>query len=148
MNLEVQYAGGSKFTATARTHTLICDQPPENGGHDTGMTPPELLLAALGTCIGYYAAEYLKTRNLSGDGLKVSVSAEKAKQPARLGRFEVEVMIPSALEARHVAGIERAVHACLIHNTLRQPPEIHISVHPGAPGQPELAEVHSSEPHD
>jgi organic hydroperoxide reductase OsmC/OhrA len=28
------------------------DQPVENGGHDEGMTPPELLLASLGSCAG------------------------------------------------------------------------------------------------
>src|SRR2546426_4194039 len=42
-------------------------------GHDA----PELLLASLGTCAGYYALQYLRTRLLPTDGLTVQISAEK-----------------------------------------------------------------------
>lgn len=102
---------------------MICDQPPSNGGADTGMTPPEYLLVALGTCAGFYAAQYLKTRSLATQGLEVKVSAEKATQPARLGQFKIEVAVPG-LDPQHEAGVQRAVKACLIHNTLLHAPAI------------------------
>jgi len=128
MNMEIEYEGGSKFTAKTRGHSVVSDQPADNGGADSGMTPPELLLAALGTCAAYYAAQYLKARNLPAAGVKVSVSAEKAAQPTRIGYFHVNVSVPSGLDRRHVSGVERAVHACLIHNTLLQPATIEIAV--------------------
>src|ERR1017187_7556932 len=117
MEVIIQHLGGVKFAAEARGHRVICDQPPGNGGGDEGMTPPEFLLAALGACAGFYAAQYLKTRSLSTEGLEVKVTAEKALQPARLGSFRIEVTIPQ-LDAHHQAGVERAVRACLVHNTL------------------------------
>jgi len=126
MEVMVEYLGGVQFQAKARTHTIACDQPLENGGFDEGMTPPELLLASLGTCAGYYAAQYLKGRNLSGEGLRVRVTAEKAKQPARLDAFQIEVSLPPEFEERHREGILRAVHSCLIHNTLLSTPKIDI----------------------
>ena len=49
------------------------------------MTPPEFLLASLGTCAGFYAAQFLKNHGLSQKGLEVVVKAEKAAAPARLG---------------------------------------------------------------
>jgi len=52
MELKVVYSGGKRFEAIARNHRLISDQPLEDHGTDRGMTPPELFLAALGTCIG------------------------------------------------------------------------------------------------
>ena len=64
MELIVNHLGNVKFEAVARGHRVMCDQPPEMKGGDQGMTPPELLLASLGTCAGYYAAEYLRTRSL------------------------------------------------------------------------------------
>lgn len=104
---------------------MICDQPASNGGSDSGMTPPEFLLASLGTCAGFYAAQYLKTRSLPADGLRIKVTAEKATQPAKLGRFRIEVTAPE-LDPQHQAGILRAVKACLIHNTLLDAPAIDI----------------------
>ena len=92
------------------------------------MTPPEFLLASLATCAGFYAAQYLNARKLSTEGLKVTVTAEKAAQPARLASFRIEVQT-SELDPRHEAGLLRAVKACLIHNTLASPPAIDIVLH-------------------
>lgn len=128
MEVKIQHLGNVKFEASTRGHRVICDQPPENGGFDTAMTPPEYLLVSLGTCAGYYAAQYLKTRSLSSEGLEIKVSAEKLKQPARVGDFRIEVTVPG-LDPQHEAGILRAVKTCLIHNTLLQPPVIETVVH-------------------
>ena len=123
MEVRIQHLGDVRFEASARGHRVVCDQPPDNGGADSGMTPPEFLLVSLGTCAGFYAAQYLKTRSLSAEGLEVKVTAEKAAQPARLGRFRIEVTMPP-LDPHHEAGVLRAVKACLIHNTLLHAPEI------------------------
>ena len=123
MEIKVQYLEGVKFEASARGNRLICDQPAENAGTDAGMTPPELLLASLGTCAGYYAVEYLKTRSLPTAGLEVKVTAEKAPHPARLESFRIHVTAPG-IAGHHVAGIERAVKQCLIHNTLLNTPQV------------------------
>ena len=131
MEVRIQHLGEVRFEASARGHRVVCDQPPDNGGSDTGLTPPEYLLVSLGTCAGFYAAQYLKTRSLAAQGLEVRVTAEKAAQPARLGRFRIEVTVP-ALDARHEAGVLRAVKACLIHNTLLHGPEIETVVNVAA----------------
>ena len=92
-----------------------------------GMTPPELLLASLGTCAAHYAAEYLRARNLPTAGLEVSVEAEKAAVPARLGNFRISIHT-APLEERHREGVLRAAKRCLIHNTLLHTPEIEVEV--------------------
>jgi uncharacterized OsmC-like protein len=123
MEVTVRHLGNVQFEASARGHRVICDQPPANGGADHGMTPPEYLLASLGTCAGFYAAQYLKARSLPAAGLEITVHAEKALQPARVARFRIEVFVP-ALDPHHEAGLLRAVKACLIHNTLLHSPSI------------------------
>jgi uncharacterized OsmC-like protein len=128
MEVTVNYLGAVQFEVKARSHTIACDQPEENGGFDEGMTPPELLLASLGTCAGYYAAEYLRARDLAAAGMRVQVTAEKAKSPARLSSFKIDVNVPTALADRHRKGILRAIHSCLIHNTLLNPPKIELDV--------------------
>ena len=128
MEIRVRHLQGVQFEAEARGHRLVCDQPVSNGGSDTGMTPPELLLASLGTCAGFYAAQYLRNHHLSQEGLEVTVSSEKAAAPARLGSFQVNVIAPG-LTADHEAGLMRSVNACLIKNTLALPPTIETVLH-------------------
>ena len=128
MEVKVSHLDHVKFSIQSRSHTILCDQPAENGGADTGMTPPELLLASLGSCAAFYAVQYLKTRNLAESGVEVSVTADKLTQPARVGNFRVHVTCPVPLSEEQTAGILRAVHHCLIHNTLLSPSEIAIEL--------------------
>lgn len=124
MELTVEHLGAVQFEIKTRGHVVISDQPIENGGFDEGMTPPEFLLASLGSCAAYYAVEYLKARKLAPEGTKVSISAEKVKNPARLDNFRIRIQVPANLTAEHQEGIVRAVHKCLVHNTLLHPPQI------------------------
>lgn len=123
MQTTIKYLDGVAFEAEGRGFRVVCDQPAAGGGQDRGMSPPEFLLVSLGTCAGYYALQYLKTRSLPVDGLTVRVEATKALNPARLGSFRIEVQIPE-LEERHREGVLRAVKSCLVHNTLLHPPQI------------------------
>ncbi len=131
MEVRVEHVAGVQFQVIARGQRVLSDQPPELGGTDQGMTPPELLLASLGTCAGYYAVQYLQARSLPAKGLAIRVSAEKAASPARLAAFRVEVEAPGASDDRHREGLLRAVKKCLIHNTLLHAPEIDVVVGQG-----------------
>ena len=105
MEVTVEYLGAAQFEVRARNHKIVCDQPEENGGFDEGMTPPELLLASLGTCAGYYAAEYLNARQLPTEGMRIHVTAEKAKSPARLSSFLIKVHLAAALDDQRTIGL-------------------------------------------
>lgn len=131
MEVTVSQAAGVRFNIQARSHTIVCDQPAENGGEDSGMTPPEFLLASLGSCAAFYAAEYLRTRNLALNGVQVSVTAEKLKGPARLGNFQVRVVSPVSLTEEQHEAMLRAVRHCLVHNTLLNPPAISLEIEAG-----------------
>jgi uncharacterized OsmC-like protein len=111
-----------------RGHKIYSDQPTANHGFDEGMTPPELQLASVGTCAGYYAAEYLNRMHLPASGLRIRVTSEKATNPARLAKFVVVVETPGVNDPEHVEGVKRAVGKCLVKNTLAMPPEIAIEV--------------------
>lgn len=128
MEVKITHLDHVQFSIQARSNTILCDQPPENGGQDAGMTPPELLLAALGSCAAFYAAQYLKTRNLADTGVIVTVNAEKLLQPARLSNFRVQVECPVTLTAAQREGLMRSVHHCVVHNTLLSPPSIEIEL--------------------
>ncbi len=128
MEVKLTHPGKMRFRIEARQHVIESDQPLENGGEDLAMTPPELFLASLGSCAAFYAAQYLSSRKLADHGVEVSVTAEKLKDPARMGDFVVKVKSPVSLTEDQRLGIERSVHRCLIHQTLLTVPKIAIEV--------------------
>jgi putative redox protein len=108
VEVTLQHTGGARFVAEARQHRVVVDQPAEDGATDKGMSPAELLLAALGSCIGQYVAQYLKLRGLSTDGLLVRVTADRSTRPLRLSNFCVEVVAP-ALNERQLRALEKTM---------------------------------------
>lgn len=124
MEVRIQHAGGKKSIVSARGHQVVCDQPSDQGGEDSGMTPPELWLAGIGGCAMYYAAEYLRARHLPVDELAVRVSAEKGGVPVRLVDITVDVEVPALNDDRIRTGLLRAVETCLLHRTLNNPPRV------------------------
>ena len=128
MEVHVEHLGAVQFEVRARQHTIAVDQPPENGGYDEGMTPPELFLASLGSCAAFYAAQYMRKNKIATEGTRVNVTAEKLKNPARIDNFVITIEGPAELTAPQRFGVESAVHDCLIHNTLLHPPNISIEV--------------------
>jgi len=129
MEIIVEHLGSVQFEIKARNHSIICDQPLENGGFDEGVTPPELLLAALGSCAAYYAAQYLRKHKLSGEGSRVRVTCDKVKTPVpRLTNFVIEVNALVDLTTEYQKGIREAVEHCLVHNTLLHTPKITLKI--------------------
>jgi len=124
MEVRVEHLGAMQFEIQARGHKVFSDQPLEIGGYDEGMTPPEFFLGSLGACAGFYAADYVKKRKLPAEGLAVRVKADKVKAPARLENLQIAVEYPHPIEPAHREGLQKAVEACLIHNTLLNKPHI------------------------
>jgi putative redox protein len=129
MEVTVEHLGSVQFEIRARGHFVVSDQPIANGGFDEGMTPPEFLLAALGSCVGFYAAQYLRKHKLATAGTRVRVSCEKVNDPMpRLTDFVVQLDAPVEFTERHRAGVQEAVENCLVHNTLRHSPQITLQI--------------------
>jgi uncharacterized OsmC-like protein len=129
MEVTVEHLGAVQFQIKTRGHSIVSDQPVDTGGFDEGMTPPELLLASLGSCAGFYAAQYLRKHKLATEGTRVRVTCEKVKDPvARMTNFVIEVDAPVELSEDQRKGLEQAVANCLVHNTLAHAPNISLKV--------------------
>lgn len=129
MEITVEHLGSVQFEIKTRGHSIVSDQPVEQGGFNEGMTPPELLLASLGSCAGYYAAQYLRKHKLAIEGTRVRVTCDKVKDPVpRMTDFVIEVDAPVDLTPEHRKGVQEAVEHCLVHNTLLHAPNISIKI--------------------
>jgi putative redox protein len=121
------HLGGDRLLVTVRGHTLLADQPVEDGGGDTAPTPTEIFIASFAGCVAFYAERFLRRHGLSTEGLKVGCAYDWAESPHRVGAIDVNVEAPS-LTADKRQAFERVIDHCTIHNTLRVPPAVRVSV--------------------
>jgi uncharacterized OsmC-like protein len=125
--LTANYEGGTAFQMECRDHSVRIDQPVDNGGADSAMTPPELFASALAACIGHYVANYCKQAGIDATGLKVDADWATADKPRRIGEMSFEVTLPDMPESRRKA-VARVAESCLLHATLEQPPEMKVTL--------------------
>ena len=128
MDVRVEHVEGVCFRISARSHNILSDQPSDNGGNDRGMTPPELMLAALGSCAAFYAYQFFAVRNIPVAELRVAVSAEKLKAPSRLGGFRVEVDTDVLMDQDKKQALLKSIRQCMIHNTMLSQPVIEVAL--------------------
>lgn len=132
MHVHLTHESGLSFKAVSRDHELLSDQPRTNGGEDKGMTPPEWFLASLGSCVGFYAVKFCQARQLDSTQMRIEVEGSKSQaRPIRIDAIEIRVCLPYALDDKHRKGLQRAVDACIIHNTLTHPPEMSTIIRDG-----------------
>ncbi len=113
------YAGGISFDIEIRGHKLTADLPRDKGGNDRGPTPPELLVAALASCVGIFAAMFAQRNGLSPEGIEVEARAETAQSPMRLTDFSAVLRFPS-LPAELKDKARAFIESCLVGNTLKR----------------------------
>ncbi|WP_322815167.1 OsmC family protein [Chloroflexus sp.] len=69
-------AGTGLRPVRVRGHTVISDSGPALGGYDLGPNAPELLVAAMASCIAHSALAIAADRELAIDDLQVEVSGQ------------------------------------------------------------------------
>lgn len=126
--VKIKYEGGIRFTASARGHEILVDQPVAKGGTDQGMTPPELLVASFGACIGVYVTRYLNQVGLNAEGISIEVDYETAEDPLRIRQLHARVTVPAGIPEARRAAVHRVAEKCLIHQTLCYTPAVTIDL--------------------
>ena len=119
-----------KTEARVRDFTFLVDEPPLIGGADSGPTPVELVLAALGTCQEIVYATYARVLGIPLDGVEVTAEGRLdlrgffgvAECPAGFQDVAFTVDISSPAPAEDVARLVDAVNAhCPVLDILKQP---------------------------
>jgi putative redox protein len=127
--VEVSYLGGESYAAATRGHRQLTDQSATAGGADTAMTPTELLVASLSSCVAFYAGRYLARHGLNRDGLHVTATFTVATdRPARVAGVRLAIRLPGGVPPTRQAALLAVASHCTVHNTLRQPPDIAIEL--------------------
>jgi uncharacterized OsmC-like protein len=124
----VSYLGRETYAAATRGHVVLTDQPAPVG-EDAAMTPVELLVASLSSCVAFYTGQYLARHRLNRDGLQVTAEFALATDgPARVRKVRQTLQVPGGLPPERKAGLLAVASHCTVHNTLRSEPNIAIEL--------------------
>lgn len=125
--ISITHQTGDQFQIDIRGHELTVDQP--RHGAETGPSPTELFVASLAACVGHYAVRFLRANQVPCDGLRIGCEwTMLAARPPRVGRIRIEVSAPVPVPPELRDGLRDAMDACLVHNSLRRPPEVVIGL--------------------
>jgi putative redox protein len=125
--LSVRHLDGDQFAIDIRGHTLLVDQPVQDGGTDQAPTPTELFVAGLASCVAFYAHRFLVRHELSTDGLAVRARFEIGGPPTRVTSITVDITPPTALPPDRRGAFLAVASHCTAHNSLTQPPAVDIA---------------------
>ncbi len=130
--VSVAETGQGKFQAeiVSQTHRLLADEPVSFGGFDSGLSPYDLLSAALGACTTMTLRMYAERKKIDLDRVSVHVRhgkihaedcAECAEgREGRIDRFERELVLEGDLDEAMRKRLTEIAGKCPVHKTLEQ----------------------------
>jgi putative redox protein len=133
MNLiSVTFEHDMAFSATVRGHRVSMDFPGHARFTNAGPSPVELLVMAIGGCIGIHVALFCEQAGLSAAGLRVDLSFTLAqeKDRKRVSSVYAEVEAPG-IPAELTEQAEEAARRCILSNSFARAPDLDIVLRAG-----------------
>ncbi len=129
MKLTVVHEGSVRFAVKSRHHVVVTDQPLEDGGGDAGMSPVELFVGSLASCIAYFVARFCARHGLAYEGMAVDAEWSMAERPHRVGSVTIHVHLPESVTASQRERLVRIAQGCTVHRSLTTMPHVAVELH-------------------
>jgi putative redox protein len=142
MKLSVAYQGGTRYDLVTDRHRVVTDQPVEEGGTDAGMSPVELFVGSVASCVGYFVGQFCARHDISREGLKVEAEWTMAEGPHRVGQVQLAIRLPHRVTPELKERLLKVAYGCTVHQSLVVPARIAIDLNPHSHGAtaPDLTE--------
>ena len=126
MDVEVSFPGGKRVDARVGPYVVHTDQPTEEGGDGSALSPFELFLASLATCAGLYVLAFCQARSLSTAGIGVHQHVETDPLTKLPSRILLELRLPPTFPEKYRTAVIRAAESCKIKKTIAARPAIEV----------------------
>jgi putative redox protein len=117
--IKTTYKDDMLFQTNIGHHSILMDVPDVMGGKDRGVTPPQIFMASLSSCIGAFVANYCKEHNIDATDMTVEVSFDKIANPTRLVNIKARVELPHAEIGKREEAVRRVALHCPVHESIK-----------------------------
>jgi putative redox protein len=127
VRIEVEYLGGLRCKAVHGPSgtELVTDAPVDNHGRGESFSPTDLVATALATCVMTTMGIVAARHGWELAGASATVEKSMVSTPARrIGRLELVVRMPAALDERARATLEHTAHTCPVNLSVSQEIEL------------------------
>ena len=123
----VHSLGNLRHQIDAGAHTFYADEPADAGGDDSGPTPYDLLLSALGACTSMTLLMYARRKGWPLEDVEVRLShqrdyardcAECDTTPVQIDQIERRIRLKGSLDQAQRARLLEIAEKCPVHRTL------------------------------
>lgn len=136
MNLVVSHQGGMRYDIVSGRHRIVTDQPVEDGGADAGVSPVELFVGSVASCVAYFVGRFCHRHGISQAGLRVEADWDMVENPHRVGHIGLSVHVSHPLTPELTDRLLKVAYGCTVHHSLTIAPKIAITLTPDAVTQP------------
>jgi putative redox protein len=98
-------------------HTVLIDEPVDEGGNDEGPSPSRMLAASLAACTAITVEMYADRKGWDLGALEVEVDGELAGKSGPT-KFDVLLRLPKALDAEQQRRLLIVASKCPVHRAL------------------------------
>ena len=109
--------GSLRHAVEMRGHTLVADEPKDEGGEDSGPSPQELLAASLASCTAITIEMYARRKRWEVGEVTVHVEYEPAQRGSPT-RFRMIVDLPKELPEDQRERLMQIGAKCPVHRVL------------------------------
>jgi len=110
-------SGTLKHAIEMRDHTVVADEPKQEGGGDSGPSPQELLAASLASCTAITMEMYAQRKGWDIGDVAVHVDYEPAQRGSPT-RFRMTVDLPKELPEDQRERLMQIGNKCPVHRVL------------------------------
>ncbi|PKN28453.1 MAG: osmotically inducible protein OsmC [Deltaproteobacteria bacterium HGW-Deltaproteobacteria-21] len=125
--MEVFFPGGKRVDARIGDMVIPTDQSKENGGEGSAPEPFQLFLVSIATCAGIYALEFCRSREISTDGMALSLSYQFDEKKHACERLNIDLKLPPGFPERYRKAILKSMDLCTVKRHIVHPPEFVIT---------------------
>ena len=113
------------FTAQCSNHQIVIDAQDKKG-----ITPSDLFLASLGSCLGVYIRKYIKNTHINLEGFTITVQSEFCTEnPIHFKAINIYIDLKKPdIDEKRKESILRFIKNCPLHHTLKMNSDIHIAL--------------------